>query len=216
MWRMLGEGVERYCAVNADEDRIILASYNELGESAVNPMLWVGYNDEIEEHDRYRFDPAQAMHWTEAYNLKTGKPAFVPAALVWLAFPTANRADRFHQTTSSGLAAGRTKDHAISSALSELIERDCFMARWMLRAVPPKLDPEAVGFQGADKRLLEMFRGGPLKAELFDLSIDAPDYTILGKVTLGGPEGFGIEPHRVCRRLFRLSYAAMAGSSSMA
>jgi hypothetical protein len=26
----------------------------------------------------------------------------------------------------------------------------------------------------------------------------------------------GIEPHRVCRRPFHLSYAAMAGSSSMA
>lgn len=192
MWRMLGEGVERYCAVNADETRIIRASYKELGNSAVSPLAWIGYVGEEAEHARFQFNPAAPMHWTEAHDLSTGKAIFVPASLVWLDVPLFRNGDKFHQTTSSGLAAGRTKDDAIASALSELIERDCFMSRWMLGSLPPKIGADDPAILGLDKSLREMFEKGPLKAELFDLSIDAPDHTVLGKVSLSNLDGFGI------------------------
>lgn len=192
MWRMLGESVERYCALNPDEGKIFRASYNELGEAAVSPLGWIGYADGRTQHARYHFDPATPMHWSEATDLRSGETKFVPASLVWLALPFACDGDRFHQTTSSGLAAARSRNNAVASALSELIERDCFMSRWMLRSPPPRMEPDDVGIQGLDRSLLKVFREGPLKAELFDLSIDAPEHTILGKVSLANEERFGI------------------------
>ncbi|MEH0295714.1 YcaO-like family protein [Agrobacterium sp. CCNWLW71] len=192
MWRMIGESVERYCALNADESKIFQASYNELGDAAVSPLRWIGYTDGVTQHPRYQFDPGAPMHWGEAKDLRSGKTKFVPASLVWLSVPLACKGDKFHQTTSSGLAAGRTRNDAVASALSELIERDCFMSRWMLRCPPPRIERDADSVQGLDPSLLKVFRDGPLKAELFDLSIDAPEHTILARVSLANEERFGI------------------------
>jgi hypothetical protein len=78
----------------------------------------------------------------------------------------------------------------------------------------PPIAPEALDTE--QRRLYDDMKAGV--ASKYDAFVTVrEDGALLGpwSAWLYQPE-LGTEPHRVCRRPFRLSYAAMAGSSSIA
>lgn len=81
------------------------------------------------------FSAAQCYHWARATHSDDGRPAWIPADLVYArpSLVAAGLADHPPLTyaTTSGCAAGATLPDAVERALWELVERDAFMRHWL-------------------------------------------------------------------------------------
>ena len=97
-----------------------------------------------------RFDERTVLRWVEGVDLIRGKPAWLPAQLVYL--PPFPDEPAIAYSTSSGLAAARSFDEAVLGGLLELVERDAFMLAWSNRLSLPLLgwgdDPELAAIDG--------------------------------------------------------------------
>jgi ribosomal protein S12 methylthiotransferase accessory factor len=129
----IGEGIERYAASVWSPATLRRASCAELGDEALDPTSLVLYRDEQHAAPGFpypRFDRAREIHWLEGTWLDTGGRAWLPAYATYMNFPFVGD-EHFTQTTSNGLAAGRSVEDATLRALYELIERDAFMLTWL-------------------------------------------------------------------------------------
>jgi ribosomal protein S12 methylthiotransferase accessory factor len=95
------------------------------------------------------FDPARAYCWTRGTELASGRGVHVLAELV---FSRASIEALGHaagppctQVTSSGCAAGRTREDAAHRALLEVVERDAFMRHWLCQRPGRLLARSALG-----------------------------------------------------------------------
>ena len=131
----IGEGLERYAASLWHPSTLTYASLRELGDRAFDPHWLVLYNKAQYGAENFAYAPFNArtlIHWTAGRWLDNAEPVNIPALATYVNFP-ANPAERFCQTTSSGLAAGDSFEDAALRALYELIERDAFMLSWLAR-----------------------------------------------------------------------------------
>lgn len=138
----IGEGLERYAACIWHPSTLTYASFRELGDSAFDPRWLVLYDTAQYARDDFaysRFDENKLIYWAAGEWLDSGESVELPALATYLNFP-ANSAERFCQTTSSGLAAAESFEDAALRALYELIERDAFMLFWLARQPAVRLD----------------------------------------------------------------------------
>jgi ribosomal protein S12 methylthiotransferase accessory factor len=97
------------------------------------------------------FTESTPMAWTEGFELPGGKPALLPAQLVYLNDAYGADEVRIGPSTSNGLACRPTLDEAVLAGLLELVERDAFMVVWSNRLTLPRLswegDAELLAFE---------------------------------------------------------------------
>lgn len=97
------------------------------------------------------FDPARAYCWTRGTQLAEGADVHVLAELVFSRASLESLGHAaglpFTQVTSSGCAAGRTREEATYRALLEVVERDAFMRHWLRQRPGRLLDRAALGAQ---------------------------------------------------------------------
>jgi ribosomal protein S12 methylthiotransferase accessory factor len=139
-WAAVGEGVERYAANICVDDSRAVGSYQEYAREAVDPDDFILYAAGQYAQPDFPFhphDPREVRQWTFAIDLLTGERRLVPAQLVWLGLKCLGPGELLRQSLSSGLACGATREQCAHSALREVIERDAFMATWLLRYPPP-------------------------------------------------------------------------------
>lgn len=137
----VGEAVERYAATYVPHERIVVAAASELGGEAVDPSRFALFDPA--QHDGpgfpfVRFDEHVRVPWVEGRALRDGRPAWLPAELVFLGEPEAER--RIGYATSSGAACAADPATAILRGLFELVERDAFMLVWRNRLSLPLLE----------------------------------------------------------------------------
>jgi ribosomal protein S12 methylthiotransferase accessory factor len=134
--------------------RIVLGAMHEL-DHAIHPEAFCKYSPEQYQRKGFRYLPFDEQHsyaWTQGVNLLTQAPALVLAELAFatkalkgLGYPV-NRP--FALMTSSGCAAGLTKEDATLRGLLEVIERDAFMRHWLTQKggqiVNPKTYPASI------------------------------------------------------------------------
>lgn len=141
----LGEAVERYSATFVPEDDLVLTTAHELGPAAAVPESFALFAPEQYDAPGFPFVPFTRdtrVRWVRARRLSDGGPAWLPAQLVYLGFPTGEPMIAY--STSNGLAAGPDWPSALLPALLELVERDAFMLAWNARLSFPLLDwPES-------------------------------------------------------------------------
>ncbi|NNU44254.1 YcaO-like family protein [Ramlibacter montanisoli] len=124
--------------------------------NAIDPRSVVRYSDA--QHARagfpfVPFDPARAYCWTRGTQLADGGDVHVLAELVFSrtsleALGHAHAAGPpCTQVSSSGCAAGRTREEAAHRALLEVVERDAFMRHWLRQRPGRLLDRAALGAQ---------------------------------------------------------------------
>jgi ribosomal protein S12 methylthiotransferase accessory factor len=139
----IGEALERYSGSYVPRDRLVVAAAAELGD-AVDPERFALFCD-----DQYRragfpfraFRDDTVVAWIEGFSVPDGRPAFLPAQLVFMPWERrAAREVRIGHATSSGLACAATLEEAILVGLLELVERDAFMLVWHNRLSLPLLD----------------------------------------------------------------------------
>ena len=140
----IGESAERYAASYLPRDRVQSGRARDLAD-AVDPARFALFSGEQYEQPGFLFVPftdAVPIGWVDGAALPGGRPALLPAQLVFMSFETADllHEPRIGYTTSNGLACGATREETIVAALSELLERDAFLIAWEDRLSLPLLD----------------------------------------------------------------------------
>lgn len=147
LWRVLGEACERYAAGLYRDSELITATQEELGDRAFPVERLIGFSSRQRSRRGFPhvpFDPSAVMRWTWGRNLTRGRTTLIPAALVYLGYEALSRAELFYPSISTGLAAGRTLEQALLNGLCEVVERDAFMATWLLRYPAPRIRLESL------------------------------------------------------------------------
>ncbi|MCO5973227.1 YcaO-like family protein [Actinoallomurus soli] len=137
----VAEALERYSGLVAPERGVVVASAAELGDDALDLDLIARCSPRELRRPGcpvHAPDGTRPIRWTEAVNLRTGRPVLVPAVLVFLTFPE-SAAENFWIPISTGCAVHRTVEAAVVNALCELIERDALALTWLLRRPLPRL-----------------------------------------------------------------------------
>ena len=139
----VGEALERYSGSFVPTDRLVVASARELGDAAVDPARFALFSPRQHDCAGFPFRPFTArsrVAWVEGHSLPDGRPAWLPAALVFLADLGEEGGDRIGYATSSGMACSRSVGDALVRSLCEVLERDAFMIVWANRLSLPRLD----------------------------------------------------------------------------
>ena len=131
------------------------------------------------------------MQWTEAWDLLTETPIWVPMDCVHMDF-TRDAETRFLSRSSNGLASGNTPDEAIAHGLLEVIERDCiadFKAMAETARRKRRINPEHVAnADPALATLLERIHRADVNLEIWDITNDLSVPTFMAQVfELGSP-----------------------------
>ncbi len=109
--------------------------------NGLDPTQFVKYSEKQYASPSFpyeRFDAEVPHLWTAGVDLKSGSAVQVLAELVFsrqsLAPHTKLQRRPFSQVTSSGCAAGTSRDDAVFRALLEVVERDAFMRHWLAQS----------------------------------------------------------------------------------
>jgi ribosomal protein S12 methylthiotransferase accessory factor len=137
----IGEAVERYSASFCGGSSV-LATADEIGERAVDPARFALFAEEQYRQPGFRyarFTRRTRIAWARGWSLPAGRPAALPAQLVYLAWRRRPGEAAIGCATSNGLACRATRDEAVLTGLLELMERDAFMITWGARLSWPRL-----------------------------------------------------------------------------
>jgi ribosomal protein S12 methylthiotransferase accessory factor len=169
----LGEAVERYCASQYSEDKIIISSFDSL-DKAVNPADLVLYSQEQYRAHSFkfaRFSRDANLGWVEGVSLLSNNRMFVPAVGVYLYYTPITHDDHLFSGTSNGLACGNTREMALKNALLEVIERDAFLITWFCKLPMPKIELDSIS-NLSTKRLIEGYERRGVKVHVNALMLD--------------------------------------------
>jgi ribosomal protein S12 methylthiotransferase accessory factor len=139
------EGLERYAGTHCRRPGPpLVASYAELGDTALDPRTCGVYSDRTYAEDPAvsPFDPDRPIPWVRGCSLTDGRPVLVPARLVHYSAGVA--ADNFVFECSNGCATGSCLEEAALFGLLELIERDAFLLGWYGGARLTEIDLDTV------------------------------------------------------------------------
>ncbi|MHC6624602.1 YcaO-like family protein [Streptomyces globosus] len=134
--------VERYCGSRLPEDRLRHGSHDSLrraGIPALDPRRLHLYSERQYRSDGFPFAPLTTdaeCSWVEGRSWTTGEPVWVPAFLV-----AHGEHDPlpYSDPLVAGVACGVSEEHAVTSGLEEVIERDTTMLWWANAARLPRL-----------------------------------------------------------------------------
>ena len=134
----IGEALERYAATFVP-DGLQTASAAELGDRAVAPESFALFHDRqhVPGFPFAPFTQSTRLSFVEGCSLADGRPAFLPAQLVYLHYGRSEPPIGY--PTSNGLACGPTLAEAVLAALLEVVERDAMMLVWANRLSLPRL-----------------------------------------------------------------------------
>lgn len=183
----VGEAIERYSAMFVPFEQLLATSARALGSAAVHPTRFALFHDSQYAQPRFafaRFTEDTQTTFVEGIALADGRPAYLPAELVYLRRPPSARRP-IGYSTSSGLACAATSTEAMLAALFEVVERDAVMLAWKCGLSLPLLDwsGDAV-LDDLDRRF---FRPTGVRFDVVDASVflDVP----VAIAVLHGPAG---------------------------
>lgn len=165
------EGLERYSGAHVDHERLIWSK--PTSAQFLHSERFPIFAPWQYAQPGFPFQPLDAdseVFWVGGVSLFDLERRFVPAAMVYVPYRPAARGDNLGLSTSTGMAAGWTREEALLSGLLETVERDAFMIMWLNRLAMPRLQlaPDSAATALIDARLA---RTGASCA-LIDLTMD--------------------------------------------
>ena len=156
----LAEAAERYSVVFQGHEARVRATYDELGEFAIDPAQLLQFSDRQYE-SRYawnhgewgfpyvppRYDPRWPMEWTAVSSITERTQRFLPTQYCYSASAPADT-PLYCVPDSNGCAAGQSLQDAVARGFLELVERDAIAIWWYNRIQRPAVhedcfdDPE--------------------------------------------------------------------------
>jgi ribosomal protein S12 methylthiotransferase accessory factor len=176
----VAESLERYANCVYDERQFRWATAGELGAEALDldtlprcsPAELADPECPVVLPDR-----TARMRWIRGLDLHTGKPAWVPASLVYIHFPSED-AERITNPISTGSATHPDPAVAVCSALCEVIERDAISLTWLHQLPLPRIELDEVGPHL--RRFLDASADRDMTIQLFDATTDVGIPTVYG------------------------------------
>ncbi|MFI6071206.1 YcaO-like family protein [Actinoplanes sp. NPDC051343] len=179
----VAESLERYANCVYDQRQFRWATAEELealGEDAVDlDSLPRCSPTELADPECpvVRPDRTARIRWIRGLNMRTGKPAWVPAALVYIHFPSED-AERITNPISTGSAAHPDPAVAVCGALCEVIERDAISLTWLQQLALPQIEIDVAGPHL--RRFLDAVADREMTVRLFDATTDVGIPTVYG------------------------------------
>lgn len=174
----VGEAIERYSAARFRTEALVLASYRDLGDRAVDPRRLCLYAEHQHSQPGFPFQRFSAPGRSTGH----AGAGWTPVRKSWSCSPTSifsPREDYFSQVSSNGLAAGGDLADAGLRALFELVERDAFMLTWMCQLPVRRviLDP---GLEAGLAEVIRQMTSQGIQVELYAVSSGIALPTIVG------------------------------------
>lgn len=202
LWSTIGEGIERYSAQIAGERRI--ASCEALGAAAVDPRDFLFYSEAqyaCPDFPYKRFAPDAAYSWAHARNMRSGAACFAPLQMAALGAERQEGETPLCQPISTGIAAHVHAESALLTGFLEVIERDAFMATWLLRRPPPRIAVEQTLLDALDPRVAALVRRNDLMISLYLISTDNDVPVVLCAIRRNAPAAMVVgAAARLCLR----------------
>jgi ribosomal protein S12 methylthiotransferase accessory factor len=169
--RCLGEGAERYAALNSLTT--LATRFRASGDSLLHRFPKCDAN-EAAWSSLKGIDPGEHITQTPVKNLGTDAIVWVPAGHVHLAFAPSEPERPVAQPISTGLAFSPGLPQAIWRGLCEVVERDAIMLSWLSNRPKAALAVDTVDDVMASeiRYRLEALRAVAITPTLFDISID--------------------------------------------
>jgi ribosomal protein S12 methylthiotransferase accessory factor len=151
----LAESLERYSTEFTGSEFQTVASYRELGASAIHPNAVMGFSErQFRERDGWnargsRFntvpeplDPDQPIPWTPVWSLTEEREKLLPTQFLYFPGPTGSPGPKARccRACSNGNAAGNNLEEAVLQGFLELVERDATAVWWYNRLRKPGVD----------------------------------------------------------------------------
>lgn len=168
LWRALGEGVERYCALNA----VVSGEPVTLREAGLADRWPVCAPDEPCPPSLRALPIDTPLTHVSARRLADDREALVPAGIAHLNFQSAPTEPPVAVPISTGLAFGRDLPGALWRGLCEVAERDAIAGMWWTGAPLPEIAADARHVPDAVAERLELVAAAGLRVRLFDMSTD--------------------------------------------
>jgi ribosomal protein S12 methylthiotransferase accessory factor len=179
----IGEAIERYSAVFQGDEPRIIASLEQLDESAIHPNLCTLFSQTQYESreewnrrhpERHRvplpLDPTTRIEWTPVWSLSREKRRYLPTMLLYSGYPD-QQGLAFCPADPNGGAAGNSREEALLQGVLELIERDSLALWWYNRVSRPEVDLAAIGHE-LPVSLIERYRSRGRDLWVLDLTSD--------------------------------------------
>ena len=202
------EAVERFQTDHHEPERVVRATYGELGGEALDPLRFFCYPPPRAGMTRGHGEPC--LDWVWADNLSTGRRILVPADRIALA-GDGEKEHPWIPCTTNGVALGGSYEEAVLYGIFEFIERDSFLTAWRLWRRCKQLDPRSLNDPDLHVLLAAMaFRHPSYDLHFFDTTTDTelPSVWVIA-VRRGAGVGMKTLSAASCRLTFR---SAMNGA----
>ncbi|HEX3156223.1 MAG TPA: YcaO-like family protein [Candidatus Angelobacter sp.] len=206
----LGEALERASVCPPLYGELLIASYKDIVDDALDPLLWDLYHPETRRNPGFPYlAPSHELPitWAWAYSLTEERPVMVPATRVFSPLRPGAPGDYVDGPIISGFATGNTLEEATLGGLCETLERDAFMIAWANK-LPVKrlrLDSNSRNQVG---QYLDIFNATSIEVRCFSVLLDLGVHLV---ISIGRSDRTGepasviaaaadIDPGAACRR----------------
>lgn len=180
----LGEAAELMSTCFRGDESLFFAKYDEVREHAIHPESILLFSEsQYAGHDPVigrspdtvpaEFDEFATVAWVRGESIIDAEPVLIPAAYVYLDFPSRGGLESYCLADSNGCAAAATYEDASVKAFFELIERDATALWWYGRYQRPGIDIDRLESQV----LMDVYttlQSMDRSLHLLDLSADFP------------------------------------------
>jgi len=171
--RAVVEGAERYACMVYDDADFIVASADELGDSAMD-FSRIPRCSEKEYADPKCFlqkpDSKKPIRWVRGYSLTDRAERMVPAVMTHLYIKPVP-GELFWNQISTGTAAHTSLPSALVSAICENIERDAIALTWLAELPLPRIELERPFPSGLSRNLRQLDKSA-VRQYAFDATTD--------------------------------------------
>lgn len=181
MVKAIGESLERYCLRIYNEKKMIVSTFPELRDRALDPRRIVMCSENQYSQKGFllsRYSDNTKFRWVWGYSLTRKEPVLVPAVFVYVPYSFLDKEERLAWPISTGAACGCTLEEAIYSAICEVVERDSFTIMWYNKLPMPRVTicGDAIPFL---RKLIQRFQDVHLKLCVNDITSDVGIPTFL-------------------------------------
>lgn len=177
LWSCIGESVERYCMSYYDLNDIFVKKLKDLPSK--NKLLEFDLYTEFQYKKEGKFvNPKKdTIDWVKLKSFRNkNSNIYYPASLIYLPFENSKPAA---ETSSTGVAAGKTILNAIKNSILEIIERDSVMINFTLNLCSPAVNLTNVENEYLGNLIKKIRKSYRVKTFRLYSDIDIPVYMSL-------------------------------------
>lgn len=179
--RSVAEAAERYATCVLDERELLTASFDELGDDALDfDSLPICSEQEYADPQCpiVRPDPHAPIRWLQGYSLTAQKRRYVPLVMTHIYVREWDE-ERFNLPITTGVAAHTDPVVAMVSAICEVVERDAIALTWLMRLALPRLLLDDTMPDELRPKFERLRRSG-IEQHFFDATTDVGVPTVYG------------------------------------